>query len=484
MIIISHKPKTVKYLNYLQTRANLSQQELIKQDSFDYISKYLRNPSMITINLNDGYKTEEEIIAFIRPIFQKYYWIKYGKNWFKKQNKQRFTFCLEYKTHTHIHLLIDDLTQAEYQLLVQLIKIQEILLKKGIKIKIADFNFKITPENYETLINPKVIAEELNKNKVQEKFGVNLSERYIKEFDGMTAKEQSIHIDDTFNISRALYFNEDKAQNLLKHTKVKIFNHSMEFLKIINQHLYQPQKSSIFQAIAHLQDGLKLVYVYMTNVNNSIKVDTPNVPDILGLAVRKYKEWQELVRNAVNRDEIKRYNRLMRNLAWEVHQLGSDILVMGGNKVKISKRKHKLVDCPVIKMIAEAEISRLNTDYNNMLELADTYLLLKNWFVEQNEMPAVKNIIKRINQTQEAQQILNDIDVKNWREQAQSLYIAEKTYTDKNSAVGYIVKTCGNSYSENNFPIFTDATIFYPKNDKYSISEQQEQTNATNRNKN
>lgn len=118
-----------------------------------------------------------------------------------------------------------------------------------------------------------------------------------------------------------------------------------------------------------------------------------------------------------------------------------------------------------------------------MLALSDTYLLLKNWFVEQQEMPAVKDIIKRITQTKEAQQILNDIDVKNWREQAQSLYIAEKTYTDKNSAVGYIVKTCGNTYSENNFPIFTDGTIFYPKNDKYSIS-QREQVDETNRNKN
>ena len=87
---ITHKAKTVKYLNYLQTRANLSKQELIKQDSFDYIAKYLYNPTMITINLDDGYKTEEEIIAFIRPVFQKYYRIKYGKNWFKKTDKQRF----------------------------------------------------------------------------------------------------------------------------------------------------------------------------------------------------------------------------------------------------------------------------------------------------------------------------------------------------------------------------------------------------------
>lgn len=483
-MIITHKPKTVKYLNYLQTRANLSQQELIKQDSFDYISKYLHNPSMITINLNDGYKTEEEIIAFIRPIFQKYYWIKYGKNWFKKTDKQRFTFCLEYKTHTHIHLLIDDLTQAEYQLLVQLIKIQEILLKKGIKIKIADFNFKITPENYETLINPKVIAEELNKNKVQQQFGVNLTEQYMKQFEGMTAKEQDIHFDDTFNISRSLYFNENKAQNLLKHTKVKIFNHSMEFLKIVNQKIYQPEKSTIFKQKAHLQDGLKLVYTYITNVNNGAMVDKPNVPDILGLAVIKYKEWQELVRNATDRAEINHYNGLMRDLAWEIQQLGSDILKINGCDVKISKRKRKMLDFPVIKTIVEAEILRLNADYQNMLALSDAYLLLKNWFVEQQEMPAVKDIIRRINQTQEAQQILNDADVKNWREQAQSLYIAEKTYTDKNSAVGYIVKTCGNSYSENNFPIFTDGTIFYPKNDKYYISEQQEQTNASNRNQN
>ena len=42
MIITSHKPKTVKYLNYLQTRANLSKQELIKQDSFDYLANYWR----------------------------------------------------------------------------------------------------------------------------------------------------------------------------------------------------------------------------------------------------------------------------------------------------------------------------------------------------------------------------------------------------------------------------------------------------------
>lgn len=481
---ITHKAKTTKYLNYLQTRANLSQQELIKQDSFDYISKYLHNPSMITINLNDGYKTEEEIIAFIRPIFQKYYWIKYGKNWFKKTDKQRFTFCLEYKTHTHIHLLIDDLTQAEYQLLVQLIKIQEIYLKKGIKIKETDFNFKITPENYETLINPKVIAEELNKNKVQKQFGVNLSEQYMKKFEGMTAKEQDIHFDDTYNIQRTLYINEAKAQKLLAQTKVKIFNHSMEFLKIVNQKIYQPEKSTIFKQKAHLADGLKNVYTYMTNVNNGSRCRKPDIPDILGIAVRKYKEWQELVCNAADRDEIKKYNGLMRDLSWEIQQLGSDILKINGCDVKISKRKRKMLDFPVIKTIVEAEILRLNADYQNMLALSDTYLLLKNWFVEQQEMPAVNDIIRRINQTKEAQPILNDIDVKNWREQAQSLYIAEKTYTDKNSAVGYIIKTCGNTYSENNFPIFTDTTIFYPKNDKYSISEQQESTNETNRNQN
>jgi hypothetical protein len=210
----------------------------------------------------------------------------------------------------------------------------------------------------------------------------------------------------------------------------------------------------------------------------------PNVPDILGLSVRKYKEWQELVRNATDREEVNKYNGFMRDLAWEVQQLGSDILKINGYDVKISKRKRKMLDFPVIKTIVEAEISRLNADYQNMLALADTYLLLKNWFVEQDEMPAVKDIIKRIPQTKEAQQILNDVDIKIWREQAQSLYIAEKTYTDKNSAVGYITKTCGNTNSENNFPIFTDATIFYPKNDKYSISEQQEQTDETNRNQN
>ena len=480
---ITHKAKTVKYLNYLQTRANLSKQELIKQDTFDYLTNYLHNPSMITINLNDGYKTEEEIIAFIRPIFQKYYRIKYGKNWFKKQNKQKFAYCLEHKTHTHIHLLIDDLTQAEYQILVQLVKIQEVWLKKNIKIKAIDFYFKITPEQYETITNSMVITEELTKNKVQEKFGVNLSEQYMKRFDDMSDKEKDIHIDDTLNIERTLFWNEAKAQKLMANTKVKIFNHSMEFLKIVNQHLYQPEKSTIFKQKAHLQDGLKLVYTYLTNINNGSRCNKPNIPDILGLAVRKYKKWQELVCNAADRDEIKKYNGLMRDLSWEIQQLGSDILVMDGNKVKISKRKRKFLDFPVIKTIVEAEISRFNADYNNMLELSDTYLLLKNLFVEQQEMPAVKDIIKRITQTKEAQQILNDIDVKNWREQAQSLYIAEKTYTDKNSAVGYIVKTCGNSYSENNFPIFTDATIFYPKTDKYSISEQ-EQVDETNRNKN
>ena len=480
---ITHKAKTVKYLNYLQTRANLSQQELIKQDSFDYLANYLHTPSMITINLNDGYKTEEEIIAFIRPIFQKYYRIKYGKNWFKKQNKQKFAYCLEHKTHTHIHLLIDDLTQAEYQMLVQLVKIQEVWLKKNIKIKAIDFYFKITPENYQTLINPMVITEELTKNKVQEKFGVNLSEQYMKRFDGMSDKEKDIHIDDTLNIERTLFWNEAKAQKLMANTKVKIFNHSMEFLKIVNQHLYQPEKSTIFKQKAHLQDGLKLVYTYLTNVNNGVRCSKPNIPDILGLAVRKYKEWQELVCNATDRAEINHYNGVMRDLAWEIQQLGSDILKINGCDVKISKRKRKMLDFPVIKTIVEAEISRLNADYQNMLALSDTYLLLKNWFVEQQKMPAVKDIIKRITQTKEAQPILNDIDVKNWREQTQSLYIAEKTYTDKNSAVGYIIKTCGNTYSENNFPIFTDATIFYPKTDKYSISEQ-EQVDETNRNQN
>ncbi len=483
-MIITHKPKTAKYLNYLQTRAKLSQPELIKQDTFDYLTNYLHTPSMITINLNDEIKTETEILAFIRPVFQKYYRMKYGKNWFKKQNKQRFAYCLEHKTHTHIHLLIDDLTQAEYQMLVQLVKIQEVWLKKNIKIKAIDFYFKITPEQYETITNPMVITEELTKNKVQEKFGVNLSEQYMKRFDGMSDKEKDIHIDDTLNIERTLFWNEAKAQKLMANTKVKIFNHSMEFLKIVNQKIYQPEKSTIFKQKAHLQDGLKNVYTYLMNVNNGAMVDKPNVPDIFGLAIRKYKELQELVRNAADREEVNKYNGLMRDLAWEVKQLGSDILKINGYDVKVSKRKRKMLDFPVIKTIVEAEILRLNSDYNNMLELADTYLLLKNWFVEQQEMPAVKDIIKRINQTQEAQHILNDIDVKNWREQAQSLYIAEKTYTDKNSAVGYIVKTCGNSYSENNFPIFTDATIFYPKNDKYSISEQQEQTDETNRNQN
>lgn len=480
---ITHKAKTVKYLNYLQTRANLSQQELIKQDSFDYLSNYIHNPSMITINLNDGIKTETEILAFIRPVFQKYYRMKYGKNWFKMQNKQRFAYCLEHKTHTHIHLLIDDLTQAEYQILVQLVKIQEVWLKKNIKIKAIDFYFKITPEQYETITNPMVITQELNKNKVQQQFGVNLSEQYIKQFDGMSEKEKDIHIDDALNIERTLFWNENKAQKLLAQTKVKVFNYSMEFLKIVNQKIYQPEKSTIFKQKAHFVDGLKNVYTYLTKVNNGVRCSKPNVPDILGLAVRKYKKWQELVCNAADRDEIKKYNGLMRDLSWEIQQLGSDILKINGYDVKISKRKRKMLDFPIIKMITEAEISRLNADYQNMLALSDVYLLLRNLFVEQQEMPAVKDIIKRITQTKEAQHILNDIDVKNWREQAYSLYIAEKTYTDKNSAVGYIVKTCGNSYSENNFPIFTDATIFYPKTDKYSISEQ-EQVDETNRNKN
>ncbi len=465
---ITHKAKTVKYLNYLQTRANLSKQELIKQDSFDYIAKYLHTPSMITINLNDGYKTEEEIIAFIRPIFQKYYRIKYGKNWFRKQNKQRFTFCLEYKTH--IHLLIDDLTQAEYQLLVQLIKIQEIYLKKGIKIKETDFNFKITPENYETLINQKVIAEELNKNKVQEKFGVNLSEQYMKQFEGMTVKEQDIHFDDTYNIQRTLYINENKAQKLLAQTKVKIFNHSMEFLKIVNQKIYQPEKSTIFKQKAHLQDGLKNVYTYLMNVNNGAMVDKPNVPDILGLAFDKYSEWQELVKKSTDRKEINRYRKLLRDLAWEVQQLGSDILIINSDKVEISKRKRKLLDFPVITKIVEQKIAILNRKYQHILEVSETYSLIKIWFMEQAEIPMVKDIVRRINETKEAQKILADDDISGWLKQSHSLYIAEKTWSDKNSAIAYIVKTCGNTYSENNFPIFTDGTIFYPKNDKYSIS--------------
>lgn len=480
---ITHKAKTVKYLNYLQTRANLSQQELIKQDSFDYLSNYIHNPSMITINLNDGIKTETEILAFIRPVFQKYYRMKYGKNWFKMQNKQRFAYCLEHKTHTHIHLLIDDLTQAEYQMLVQLVKIQEVWCKKGIKIKATDFYFKITPENYETLINPKVIAEELNKNKVQQQFGVNLSEQYIKQFDGMSEKEKDIHIDDTLNIERTLFWNEAKAQKLMANTKVKIFNHSMEFLKIVNQHLYQPEKSTIFKQKAHLQDGLKNVYTYMTNVNNGVKYWQPNVPDILGLAFDKYSEWQELVKKSTDRKEINRYRKLLRDLAWEVQQLGSDILIINSDKVEISKRKRKLLDFPVITKIVEQKIAILNRKYQHILEVSETYSLIKIWFMEQAEIPMVKDIVRRINETKEAQKILADDDISGWLKQSHSLYIAEKTWSDKNSAIAYIVKTCGNTYSENNFPIFTDGTIFYPKNDKYSIS-QREQTDATNRNKN
>ena len=145
--------------------------------------------------------------------------------------------------------MIDDLTQAEYQILVQLIKIQEVWFKKNIKIKAIDFYFKITPENYQTLTNPMVITEELTKNQVQEHFGANLSEQYMKRFDGMTDKERDIHIDDTLNIDRVLFWNEAKAQKLMANTKVKIYNHSMEFLKIINQKLYQPHKSSIFQTL-------------------------------------------------------------------------------------------------------------------------------------------------------------------------------------------------------------------------------------------
>ena len=103
--------------------------------------------------------------------------------------------------------------------------------------------------------------------------------------------------------------------------------------------------------------------------------------------------------------------------------------------------------------------------------------------MEQAEIPMVKDIVRRINETKEAQKILADDDISGWLKQSHSLYIAEKTWSDKNSAIAYIVKTCGNTYSENNFPIFTDGTIFYPKNDKYSIS-QREQTDATNRNKN
>lgn len=482
-MIITHKPKTVKYLNYLQTRANLSQPELIKQDTFDYLSNYLQNPSMITINLNDGIKTEIEILSFIRAIFQKYYRMKYGKNWFKKQNKQRFAYCLEHKTHTHIHLLIDDLTQAEYQILVQLIKIQEVWLKKNIKIKATDFYFKITPENYQTLTNPMVIYEELTKNQVQEQFGVNLSEQYMKRFEGMTDKEKDIHIDDSLNIARTLYYNENKAQKLMAQTKVKVYNHSMEFLKIINQKLYQPHKSSIFQKQAHLNDGLKLVYTYLTNVNNGVKCRQPNVPDILGLSFDKYAKWQELVQQSTDKKEINRCRKLMRDLAWEVQQLGSDILIINSDKVEISKRKRKLLDFPVITKIVEQEISKLDRKYQQMLELSDTYSLIKKWFMEQAEIPMVKDIVRKINETKEAQQILSDDDISNWLKQSHSLYIAEKTWSEKKSGIGYIIKTCGNNYNENNFPIYTDATIFYPKKDKYNIS-QQEQADETNRNKN
>lgn len=480
---ITHKAKTTKYLNYLQTRANLSQQELIKQDTFDYLTQYLHNPSMITINLNDGIKTETEILSFIRAIFQKYYRLKYGKNWFKKQNKQRFAYCLEHKTHTHIHLLIDDLTQAEYQILVQLVKIQEVSDKKNIKIKATDFYFKITPENYQTLTNPIVITEELTKNQVQEQFGVNLSEQYIKQFDGMTVKERDIHIDDTLNIDRTLFWNEEKAQKLMAKTKVKAYNHSMEFIKIVNQHLYQPQKSIFFQKQAHLKDGLKSVYTYLTNVNNGVRCRQPNVPDILGLAFDKYAECQELVRKSTDKKEINRYRKLMRDLAWEVQQLGSDILVINNDKVEISKRKHKLLDFPVITKIVEQEIAILNKQYEQMLELSDTYSLIRKWFMEQAEIPMVKDIIRRINQTKEAQKILSDDDISNWLKQSHSLYIAEKTWSEKKSGIGYIIKTCGNNYNENNFPIYTDATIFYPKKDKYNIS-QQEQADEANRNKN
>ena len=210
--------------------------------------------------------------------------------------------------------------------------------------------------------------------------------------------------------------------------------------------MYQPQKSNIFQAMAHLKDGLKLVYTYLTNVNNGVKCRQPKVPDIFGLAFDKYAEWQELVQQSTYKKEINCYRKLMRDLAWEVQKLGSDILVINNDKVEVSKRKRKLLDFPVITKIGEQEISALDRKYQQMLELLDTYSLIRKWFIEKEEIPMVKDIVRRINETKEAQQIFADNDVSNLVEQSHSLYIAEKTWSEKKSGIGYIVKTCGNNY--------------------------------------
>ena len=94
---------------------------------------------------------------------------------------------------------------------------------------------------------------------------------------------------------------------------------------------------------------------------------------ILGLAFDKYSEWQELVKKSTDRKEINRYRKLLRDLAWEVQQLGSDILIINSDKVEISKRKRKLLDFPVITKIVEQKIAILNRKYQHYGTGGNTY---------------------------------------------------------------------------------------------------------------
>lgn len=182
------------------------QENKIRKATRDEVEDYLKNPDMITINLNDGYKKEDYVNQMVRYVFQRYYQSKYKKNWIRKKRRQRFVYAIERANgNTHIHLLIDNLNKKDYKNIAELFQIAEIEIKRGIKIKQEKFNF---------------ICQQTN------------SMNYL--IDKMSSKERDIHCYDLLGLTRTYYINEEKSQNLLKKTKIKTYNNAMRFLEIIS----------------------------------------------------------------------------------------------------------------------------------------------------------------------------------------------------------------------------------------------------------
>lgn len=213
------------------------QENKIRKATRDEVTNYLKNPDMITINLNDGYKTEYYVNQMVRHVFQKYYQSKYKKNWVKNNKRQRFVYAIERANdNTHIHLLIDNLNKTDYNNITQLFKITEVEMKKNIKIKQEKFNFVCKQTSTMCYL-----------------------------IEGMTNKEKDIHCQDLLGLSRSYYINEEKAKTLLKQTKIKTYNNAMRFLEIISA---KSKKQNLTK--------FKLSIMILENELNKFKLNSAN----------------------------------------------------------------------------------------------------------------------------------------------------------------------------------------------------------------